>query len=243
MASPSTQIAPDVASPPISTSSSNTQRWVDLSLVIAVAFGGAIVVSICTAFHPVPPKYSNIRLLSGIVAEGTALCLFAALFRRQGRQLRNLGFAFRWTDLPKALGLAVAALVAMRTASPVLKYAWFLITLRDPQWVDARGMFSSVSLWLLVPFLILNPLFEETLVRGYLTTELIELRHSVFLGTVISILFQASYHLYYGISGALVVGCGFTIFALYYAKSRRLMPIILAHLMWDLTALLGAWHR
>jgi len=141
------------------------------------------------------------------------------------------------------LGLALAVLVAMRTASPVLKYVWFLITLRDPQWVDAQGMFSSVSLWLLVPFLILNPLFEETLVRGYLTTELTELRHSVFLGTVISILFQASYHLYYGIFGTLVVGCGFTIFALYYAKSRRLMPIILAHLMWDLTALLGAWHR
>jgi membrane protease YdiL (CAAX protease family) len=216
---------------------------VDLTLVIAVAFGGAVVVSIYTAFHPVPPKYSNIRLLSGIVAEGTALCLFAVLFRRQGRQLRNLGFAFRWTDLPKALGLALAVLVAMRTASPVLKYVWFLITLRDPQWVDAQGMFSSVSLWLLVPFLILNPLFEETLVRGYLTTELTELRHSVFLGTVISILFQASYHLYYGIFGTLVVGCGFTIFALYYAKSRRLMPIILAHLMWDLTALLGAWHR
>lgn len=98
-------------------------------------------------------------------------------------------------------------------------------------------MFESSSFWLLIPFVILNPFYEEILVRGYLMTEIIELRSSVVLATFVSIALQTSYHLYYGVVGALSVGGAFAVFALYYAKTRDLMPVILAHLFWDLTAL------
>lgn len=117
------------------------------------------------------------------------------------------------------------------------------LTHKSPQLPDISTRFDATSLWFLIPLLLLNPFFEETLVRGYLMTELIELRHSVALAVVVSLAVQTSYHLYYGIYGALTVGSGLSVFALYYAKSRRLTPVILAHLLWDLTALLGAWHR
>lgn len=104
-------------------------------------------------------------------------------------------------------------------------------------------MFSAASAWLLVPFLFVNPFFEEILVRGYLMTEIIELRSSVVLAVLASLILQTSYHLHYGIAGALSLGTGLALFALYYTKFRRLMPVIVAHLLWDLTALLGAWHR
>jgi len=99
-------------------------------------------------------------------------------------------------------------------------------------------MFASSSFWLLIPFLMLNPFYEEILVRGYLMTEIIELRSSVVLATLVSIALQTSYHLYYGVVGALTVGSGLAVLALYYAKTRDLMPVIVAHLLWDLMALL-----
>jgi len=74
-------------------------------------------------------------------------------------------------------------------------------------------------------------------------TELIDLRKSALLATVISLMVQTSYHLYYGLAGAIVVGSGLAVLAIYFAKSRRLMPVILAHMLWDSTAIFGFLHR
>lgn len=241
MSSPSAQLS-DVGSYDIP-SKTQSYRWIDLGLVIAVAFGGSILASLYLAFHPEPLKYSNIRLLGGILTELTSILLFFVLFVRQGRRLGDIGFSFRWTDLPEGLALILTAGGVMWVAYVCIDYAWFFITLRSPYWFGSRMMFADVSIWLLVPFLVLNPFFEEILVRGYLTTELIDLRGSVWLASFVSLAVQTSYHLYYGIAGALVVGCGLAVFAIYYARSRRLMPVITAHMIWDLTALLAAWHR
>src|SRR5215470_16830804 len=114
----STGVQPQLESPPPSPpppliSPSRAHRWIDLSLVMAVAFGGSVLGSIILAFHPVPPKYSNVRLAGGILAESTALLLFLTLLRRQGRRLQDIGLSFRWSDLPKGLGLVVGSFVSM----------------------------------------------------------------------------------------------------------------------------------
>jgi membrane protease YdiL (CAAX protease family) len=242
MASTGTQPELEIPPPPPPIFVSNTHRWIDLGLVLAVAFAGHILNSIYLSFHPVPPKYSNISLVGGILAESTALLLFLVLFKRQGRQIQSIGLSFRWTDLPIALGLVVASFIATAASTGSIGYVWSLATQRSMHWTETRAMFSSTSLWLLPLFLLLNPFFEEILVRGYLTTELIDLRKSVLLATLVSLGVQTSYHLYYGVFGAVVVGCGLAVFAIYYAISRRLMPVILAHMLWDLTALLRYRH-
>src|SRR5262249_52578579 len=208
---PQLEVSPPPPPPPISVS--RAYRWVDLSLVMSVAFAGAVLGSVYIAFHPETPKYSNIRIVAAILAEATALFLFLVLFRRQGRSFRSIGLSFRWIDLPIALGLAVAAFVTMGLARAAFNRIWFLATQHIPQWPETRGMFAGTSMWLLVPFLLLNPFFEETLVRGYLTTEVIDLRQSVVLATFVSLALQTSYHLYYGVFGALVVGCGLAVLA------------------------------
>jgi membrane protease YdiL (CAAX protease family) len=243
MASPSTQPELELFLQPQVQSVSNAHRWVDLGLILAVVFAGSILGSIYLAFHPTAPSFSNMQLFTGISDEIIGLLLFLVLFKRQGRRLQDIGFGFQWTDLPKALGLTVAAVVVMWVMRFVVTYVWLLTTLRIPQWTDTRAMFTASSLWLFLPFLLLNPFFEEILVRGYLMTELIDLRKSVLLATVVSILVQTSYHLYYGVAGAMVVGSGLTVLAIYFAKSRRLLPVILAHMLWDSTALLGFLHR
>lgn len=237
------------AHPSIETSSSdlkavnNRQRWIDLSLVLLVAFAPFVIKSAYVLFDPALLNYTNARMLAALIWECAALVLFAYVFSRQKRPLSSLGFVFRWSDLPKALGLAIGSFVALWMATYVISFVWFLITLKNLQFRDTRFLLSGVSLWLLVPFLLLNPFFEEILVRGYLMTEISELRRSMLLAALASVALQTTYHLYYGINGALVVGSGLSVFAVYYAKSRRLAPVILAHFLWDLTALLGAWHR
>jgi len=242
MASTDLQPGLEIAAPAGPVAATRTHRWIDLGLVLVIAFGSHVLGSIYLLFHPVNPEYTNPRLLVALCTEITALVLFLVLFKRQGRTLKDIGLNSHWTDALKSFGLALAALLTMRLVGTVLNNAWFLAGLRSHQ-VETRGMFTSTSIWALLPFLLLNPFFEEILVRGYLTTELIDLRKSVVLATLVSLGLQTSYHLYYGLIGALTVGSGLAVFAIYYAKSRRLMPVILAHMLWDLTALLGSWHR
>jgi len=243
MASPSTQSELEISPPAEVPSVSNAHRWVDLSLVLMVAFAAYILKSIHLAFHPGPIDRSNIQLGLGILNEVIALTLFLVLFKRQGRRLQSIGFEFRWTDLPKSLGLVIAAFTAMWGMAIAVSYVYFHITLRTFQDHGPRSGFSAASIWLIVPFWILNPFFEEMLGRGYLMTELIDLRKSVVCATAISLGLQTSYHLYYGVYGAAMVGCGLSVFAFYYAKTRRLMPVILAHMLWDFTAVLIKLHH
>jgi membrane protease YdiL (CAAX protease family) len=242
----SSVIAPPatVASAPIhSAPLTPRRRWTDLAIVLVVATGPSIAASIYVLFHPRRIVDTNPRIGAGFLYELIALTLFGILFTRQRRKLSALGLSFRWTDLPKALGLTVASFAVMWIAYYVVWAVWVTLAQKNPQIPDTSSRFDATSLWFLLPFLLLNPFFEEVLVRGYLMTELIELRHSVAVAVVVSLAVQTSYHLYYGIVGALSVGSGLAVFALYYAKSRRLTPVILAHLLWDLTSLLGAWHR
>lgn len=221
----------------------NKKRWADLGLVLIVAFAPFVTKSIYLLFHPAALNYTNARMAAAMVWECTALVLFVCLFLRQKRPLSCLGLTFRWTDIPKALGLVLASFVTLWVATYVISFVWFFITLKNVQFRDTRFLLSGVSPWLLVPFLFLNPLFEEMLVRGYMMIELSELRGSMVLATLASVALQTTYHLYYGVFGALVVGSGLSVLAVYYAKSRRLVPVIVAHLLWDLTAVLGTWHR
>ncbi|HLW52844.1 MAG TPA: type II CAAX endopeptidase family protein [Candidatus Angelobacter sp.] len=232
----------EFAAPPPDQSPARTHRWVDLGLILLVAFGGSIVSSAYRLFHPLPDNYSNARFATGIFQELVALTLFAVLFSRQGRKVSSLGLSFQWTDIPMGLGLVTSSFVVMWTAESAIGSLWFITGHNAPHFRNTTG-FTETSSWILLPFLLLNPVFEETLVRGYLMTELTELRRSVFVAALVSVAVQTSYHLYYGLFGALVVGCGLSVFAFFYATTRRLMPVIVAHMAWDLTALIRAWHR
>jgi membrane protease YdiL (CAAX protease family) len=238
MASTITQPELEIVLPPGTPSVSNAHRWIDLGLVLLVAFAGSILKSIDQAFHPIPLNLTNMRLVFGLLEEATALTLFLVLFKRQGRNIKDIGFSFRWMDVPKAVGLTLAAFTAMVAMILTTRYVYSLITLTTMRDMGPHWQFKDSSIWLILPFLILNPFFEEILVRGYLMTEWIDLRKSVALAAVISLAFQTSYHLYYGVFGAAMVGCGLSVFAIYYAKSRRLMPVILAHMLWDFTTVL-----
>ncbi|RYV51116.1 CPBP family intramembrane glutamic endopeptidase [Pengzhenrongella frigida] len=99
------------------------------------------------------------------------------------------------------------------------------------------------SVWWTVPVLILaalqNALVEEVIAVGYLMERLRELRWSPVVIVLTSALLRGSYHLYQGIGpfiGNAVMG---VVFAEYYRRRRRVMPLVIAHTVLDIVAFVG----
>jgi membrane protease YdiL (CAAX protease family) len=97
--------------------------------------------------------------------------------------------------------------------------------------------------WWTVPVLVLsalqNALLEEVIVVGYLMERLRELRWRTPAILVTSALLRGSYHLYQGIGpfiGNVVMGL---VFAEYYRRRRRTMPLVVAHTVLDVVAFVG----
>src|SRR6266705_4901806 len=89
-----------------------------------------------------------------------------------------------------------------------------------------------------VTWVIINPFFEELLVRAYTMTEVLWLTQSGALAVLVSVAIQAFYHLYQGVPAALGHGATFLVFSLYYLRTRRIAPVVLAHLYLDVGALI-----
>jgi membrane protease YdiL (CAAX protease family) len=97
--------------------------------------------------------------------------------------------------------------------------------------------------WWTVPVLVLsalqNALLEEVVVVGYLMERLRDLRWRTPAILVTSALVRGSYHLYQGIGpfiGNVVMGL---VFAEYFRRRRRTMPLVVAHTVLDVVAFVG----
>jgi membrane protease YdiL (CAAX protease family) len=97
--------------------------------------------------------------------------------------------------------------------------------------------------WWAVPVLLLSAaraaLLEEVIAVGYLMERLRDLRWRVPAMITASALLRGSYHLYQGVGpfiGNAVMGA---VFAWFYQRSRRVMPLVIAHFLLDLVAFVG----
>ena len=70
-----------------------------------------------------------------------------------------------------------------------------------------------------------------------------KLTNSALLAVTASNVLQTAYHLYQGLQLALCEGALFLFFSIYYAKTNRIMPVILAHLYIDLSGTLIFYLR
>ena len=180
---------------------------------------------------------SALRSLYGIVHEGLSLFLLAYVLSRRKLGFRDLGLQWSRRDvIPSFVVTVLAGLsyVAGALLVQALHYELYGVIAQGPK---ANQFFSNPSIWAL-PFSLLNPFFEELIVRAYVMTEIKELTGSTLMAIVLSVVLQASYHLYYGWVGAISVAFPFMIFAIYYARSRRAVPLIVAHAVFDLYGLI-----
>jgi membrane protease YdiL (CAAX protease family) len=84
-----------------------------------------------------------------------------------------------------------------------------------------------------------NAILEEVIVVGYLLTRLRQLGWRVGAVIAASALLRGSYHLYQGFGafvGNAVMG---VVFALFFLRTKRVLPLIIAHSLLDVVAFVG----
>jgi membrane protease YdiL (CAAX protease family) len=99
------------------------------------------------------------------------------------------------------------------------------------------------NVWWAVPILVLaaaqNAILEEVIVVGYLITRLREMGWQPRAVVAASAVLRGSYHLYQGFGafvGNAIMG---VVFAFFFMRTRRVLPLIIAHTLLDVTAFVG----
>lgn len=207
-------------------------RCFELSLVTLVALGQYILISIFMlngAQYSRPPD-STYRL-SSIFQQTTSLLLLGYVLSRRKLRFRDIGLRWSIGDIGRGAGVWVLSWLAYYAGYYLIQAIAYTAsptsTSKPAYHWDRPGYYA-------IPFLLLNPFFEELIVRAYLMTEVRELTGSPLLAIFVSVAVQTSYHLYYGWRGALSLAFTFMVFSIYYANTRRITPVILAHEVLDL---------
>jgi membrane protease YdiL (CAAX protease family) len=214
-------------------------RWAGLLIVLAVAILPFLISSTMHVVGITPSgsgSYSLYRLLNALLIEVTSLALLLYVLHRNGQSLGDIGFGFRFADIGHGILLIMGSRLVFRIAY------WSMVRLyglefghAPPRYVSplvGAGVVASLL------FAAINPFFEELIVRAFLITEATLLTGSAGLAVVLSVLLQTSYHLYQGIPNAIGDGLMFLVLSVYYVKTRRLWPVIVAHLWLDLHAVI-----
>ncbi len=164
-----------------------------------------------------------------------ALALY--LLSEPGRSaLRRLGIDVRRPLRDIAWGLALSAAIGLPGLG--LYFAG-----------RALGITAEVvpaalnAYWWTVPVLVLsalkNAVLEEVIAVGYLVERLEQMGWRLPVVVVASAVLRGSYHLYQGFgpfAGNLVMGL---VFGYFYVRSRRVMPLVVAHTVLDVVAFVG----
>jgi len=170
--------------------------------------------------------------------------LFTSWRGRAGhwQTLADIGLRLTWKAIPYSAALFCAGWAVSYLWDWGLWYGHLLLTgrylsLRAHNVGFLYGPDRGWSLPILLVFGIINPIKEELIVRAYLLSEVRLLSGRLWLAVAVSVAVQTSYHLYQGIWAAVSHLALFLVFSLYYARTRDILPVVLAHLYFDLLAL------
>jgi membrane protease YdiL (CAAX protease family) len=102
---------------------------------------------------------------------------------------------------------------------------------------------NLTAVWWTVPVLVLaaaaNAVLEEVVVTGYLLTRLADLGWRTWYAVAASALLRGSYHLYQGFGGFVGNAIMGVVFALFFLRTKRIGPLIIAHTILDVVAFVG----
>jgi membrane protease YdiL (CAAX protease family) len=153
---------------------------------------------------------------------------------RSPRSLLGLDARRPWFDL--GWGFALAAAIGLPGLGLVFVAAQLGI---NANLVPA----ALPHLWWAVPVLILsaaqNAILEEIVVVGYLVTRLRDLGWKLVWVVLASAVLRGSYHLYQGFGAFLGNAVMGVVFALFFIRTRRVLPLVVAHTLLDVVAFVG----
>jgi membrane protease YdiL (CAAX protease family) len=218
-------------------------RIFELVLVCVIAFGASIFSS---TYHFLNTSYggsskSELTWITQILHEGSILGLLWYVLMRRGRTFSDLGVLWALKDAMWGVLLIIAARYIFHAVYRGI-YFTGLTSVTQAAASDHVGqiLFGGGITCATILFQFLNPFFEELIARAYVMTEVKALTNSAVKAIIVSTVLQTSYHFYQGAPAALADGSVFLLFAIFYAKTNRIVPVILAHLYMDVSG--TAWY-
>ena len=215
-------------------------RKLQFYLVVAIAFALPIISSLVVFFghrplHAATPR----RTLAAVIFQLISLlCLYVAL-RYQKRSLRDIGvrLPMRIAEVGHSFALFLGAFPVGFVVGILLFAVYAAFGHSIQRTFNDSALFGSHISIMTVLFVFLNPFHEELIVRGFLITEMEHFHKSTALAVFVSVFVQSSYHLYQGLPAALLHASTFLLFSIYFVRTRRILPVVMAHMFLDVSAL------
>jgi hypothetical protein len=192
-------------------------------LVTTLCFGYLIVISVAEVFMGKSEfRLTTSKLVFAIAFELIVLATTAVILRARGWTVDRIGLRFSWTAVAAGLPLFIWYML-------IYWFTWLFITAVYPSARAVQGpKFTSGAPFVLVAsFIVVNSVFEEVTVTGYVVTALAE--QGAPLAITASALIRFAYHLYQGpIATISILPLGL-LFAGVYWRWRNLWPLMVAH--------------
>ncbi|TXD44308.1 CPBP family intramembrane metalloprotease [Xanthomonas campestris] len=206
--------------------------WGELLIVVTIAFGLSIWSSVsAVARDAVEPVFSDASLWGMVFYELLVLAILLPVLWFRGWRPQSLGLQWQLRDLAAGLGLLAVCLLV---TYPLTLLNWSLGSNTHPFDAMVAGQLSITAV---LAISLINPIFEEVFVCGYVIHAL-EPRHGRAFAVNVSVALRTSYHLYQGPIGAISILAIGLILGWWVARRGRLWPAILAHGALDLLGLM-----
>jgi membrane protease YdiL (CAAX protease family) len=208
-------------------------------IVVTVAFGYFAAASLFFAIHGhTGPFHTNATLLILSIHELILMAILFPFLRIRGWSFAKIGLDPAWRDTGWGLLLFAADYA-------VWILVWIATVAVAPE--TARHMSEVHVVTQVIPPITIvingtiNPFFEEVFVCGYVMTALRKEGH-IWFAINASVAIRLVYHLYQGPLGVLSIIPMGLIAGYWYARTGRLWPVIVAHAVMDMLAMLFAGH-
>jgi membrane protease YdiL (CAAX protease family) len=210
---------------------------IEFLVVVTWAFGLPIFSSIMTLGLPAgspAPVFTNAELLGTIVFEVIQLGFLGWFLRVRGWTLEKFGLRFSWW----ATAGGIAMLAFTIAVSYGAQYAVQVIFDYDIKAALARApkVDPDLSMQLVFMVSVVNGIFEELFVAGYIITSLAE-RRGMWVAINASVVVRLLYHLHQGPIGVMTIVPVGLLYGYVYSRTRQLWPLVVAHVLMVLIGL------
>jgi membrane protease YdiL (CAAX protease family) len=173
------------------------------------------------------------RIMTVVVMELIGLGVASLVGWARGWTVFTFGLKPTWRATAAGVVLAVAVFAGAGGFGLLVNAAW-------PGAVRFGRLPGVVNVWSAVALAIVNPVVEEVFEVGYIFHAISRLRkrHATWIAILASATLRTTFHAYQGLNALVIIFPLGIAFALVYRRTRNLWPLIVAHALFDLWALL-----
>ena len=201
-------------------------------IVLATAFALPVTLSLIATFGPVSAQQqvqlTNVDLQALIVQEAVVLLLLGWFLRVRGWHVAHFAAHPSWRELGEALGLFLL------TSALCL-----VIGLAGNGGMEKPASGNALDWAMILAVSIMNPLFEELFLCAYVLPFVIA-RRGTSVAVAVSLAIRLSYHTYQGAGGMILVAIAGLVLSIYFVRTRRIWPVLIAHGLLDFIGLAAA---